>query len=141
LKSKLEKKLTVKSTTENLAKIRDFIKSAAESCGFNGGSTEKITLAVDEAVTNIIKHAYKYSPDGDINLSVKCNGKKFIVSIVDHGITFDSSLVPEPNLKKYYEQRKVGGLGIFLMKKLMDEVEYRQIPNDKNQVRLVKYIS
>lgn len=141
MKSKFEKKLTVKSTTENLSQIRDFIKSTAENCGFNGGSTEKIVLAVDEAVTNIIKHAYRNSPEGDINISVKCNGKKFVVYIVDHGITFDSSLVPEPNLKKYYEQRKVGGLGIFLMKKLMDEVEYRQIPNDKNQVRLVKYIT
>ena len=139
--AKFHKELKVSSTTDNLSKIRDFIKSSAQECGFSDEAIGKIILAVDEAATNVIKHAYKYSPDGEINLQVKFEDNKFIVSLIDKGKHFDSSLVPEPNLAEYHRKRKVGGLGIFLMRKLMDEVEYKQIRKNKNQVRLVKYLT
>lgn len=135
-----EKELLVKSTTDNLAAIRDFIKSAANQSGFSEDSTGKIILAVDEACTNIIKHAYKYSPEGNILIKVKFNDPKFSISITDDGSHFDPNKVPEPDLREYYKQKRVGGLGMFLIKKLMDEVNYSTLSGNKNQVILVKYL-
>ena len=135
-----EKELLVKSTTDNLAAIRDFVKSAANQSGFSEDSTGKIILAVDEACTNIIKHAYKYSPEGNILIKIKFNDPKFSISITDDGSHFDPNKVPEPDLREYYKQKRVGGLGMFLIKKLMDEVNYSTLGGNKNQVILVKYL-
>ncbi|MCX6174444.1 MAG: ATP-binding protein [Ignavibacteriales bacterium] len=135
-----EKELLIKSTTDNLAVIRDFIKSAANHCGFSEDTTGKIILAVDEACTNIIKHAYKNSPEGNIIIKIKFSDPKFSVSITDEGSHFDPNTVPEPNLREYYKEKRVGGLGMFLIKKLMDEVNYSTLSGNKNQVILVKYL-
>lgn len=135
-----EKELLVKSTTDNLAVIRDFVKSAANQSGFSEDTSGKIILAVDEACTNIIKHAYKYSPEGNIFIKIKFNDPKFSISITDEGSHFDPKIVPEPDLQEYYKQKRVGGLGMFLIKKLMDEVNYSTLSGNKNQVILVKYL-
>ncbi len=136
-----EKKLLVKSTTDNLALIREFTRSSAAECGFTEETIGKIILAVDEACTNIIKHAYKYSPEGNIFLTIKFEEGKFFISITDEGVHFDPSSIPEPDLVKYYKQKRAGGLGMFLIKKLMDEVNYSTLSGNKNQVVLVKYLS
>ncbi len=133
--------LSVNSTTENLSLIRDFITNNAKDVGFKDESIGKIILAVDEACTNIIKHAYKYATTGQINISVTFSDKKFTVSITDSGTHFNPSVIPDPDLKIYHQQRKTGGLGMFLMKKLMDEVNYENLQDNRNQVILVKYLS
>ena len=139
--NKFDKKLTVKSSTDNLALIRDFTKSAAEECGFGPQEVGKITLAVDEACTNVIKHAYKYSPEGEIVLHIKFRQPKFVILIKDKGLHFDPNAVPEPNIKVYHKEKRSGGLGMYLMKKLMDEVSYENLKENLNQVTLVKYLS
>ena len=136
-----EKDLLVKSTTDNLSLVREFTRNAAAECGFPDESIGKIILAVDEACTNIIKHAYKYSPEGNIFLTIKFDDKKFTISITDEGTHFDPSSVPDPDLVQYYKQKRAGGLGMFLIKKLMDEVNYATLSGNKNQVVLVKYLS
>jgi len=135
----LQDKLVIKSKTDNLSKVREFITSLAQNCGLKNQDIQKIVLAVDEACTNVIKHAYNYSPEGEIIIQTKCLSDKFIVSITDKGNHFDPNLVPEPNLQLFQKEKKKGGLGIFLMRKLMDEVYYRNISNEQNQVELVKY--
>jgi len=137
----LNRELSVKSTTDNLSQIRDFTKEAAMQCGFSEDVTGKIVLAVDEACTNIIKHAYKYSPQGNIIISVKFADSKFEISITDEGIHFNPESVPEPDIKEYYKQKKIGGLGMYLIKRLMDEVKYSTLTGNKNQVVLIKYLT
>jgi serine/threonine-protein kinase RsbW len=132
------KTLKVKSKTENLSVVRDFISSAAAEINIPKDVAENIILAVDEACTNIIKHAYKYSPDGEIIVKVKPSLSKFVVSIIDNGLSFEPDSIPEPDLQKYYRQRRVGGLGIYLMKTLMDEVKYVSKPGKYNEVLLSK---
>lgn len=132
------KTLKVKSKTENLSVVRDFISSAAAEINIPKDVAENIILAVDEACTNIIKHAYKYSPDGEIIVKVKPSLSKFVVSIIDTGLSFEPDSIPEPDLQKYYRQRRVGGLGIYLMKTLMDEVKYVSKPGKYNEVLLSK---
>ncbi|HET54675.1 MAG TPA: ATP-binding protein [Ignavibacteria bacterium] len=137
----INKELTVKSTTNNLAIIREFVENVARESGFSKEIVSKISLAVDEACTNVIKHAYKFSPDREIKILTQFNDSKLTIRITDSGDKFDPNLIPEPNLKEYHKQKKVGGLGMFLMKKLMDEVQYHTLSGNQNQVVLVKYLA
>jgi serine/threonine-protein kinase RsbW len=133
-----ESKLTVKSRTDNLSKIREFIADSAKDVGFTSEEIENIILAVDEACTNIIKHAYKSFPDGEIQIRISYVNGKLTIEIIDYGNSFDPEQVPEPDLQKYYNLHKVGGLGMYLMKELMDDVEYTSVPGKYNQVLLSK---
>ncbi len=139
--NKINKELVVTSSTENLSHIRDFIKSAAEESGFSKEIVGKIVLATDEACTNVIKHAYKYSSKRSILISVKFETPKLIISVTDDGLYFDPDIIPDPDLIKFHKEKKIGGLGMFLMKKLMDEVSYKNLANNKNQVLMVKYLT
>ena len=132
--------LVVKSRTGNLSSIRDFISKKASDAGLAKDSIENIMLAVDEACTNIIKHAYKSFPDGEITIKIEYNSKKFKIEILDHGSTFDPDTVPDPDLQKYYRNGRVGGLGMYLMKTLMDDVKYISVPGKYNKVLLSKNI-
>jgi serine/threonine-protein kinase RsbW len=134
------KEIIAKSSTDNLTIIRAFTKSAAEECGFSEDIVGKIILAVDEACTNIIKHAYHNSPNGEISISTKFDNSKLSISITDQGAHFDPTRVPDPDLREYYKQKRIGGLGMYLIKKLMDEVVYQTLTGNKNQVVLVKYL-
>ena len=141
-KSKIkEKELKVKSRTENLSKIREFIQEFASSAGFMQNTIDNMMLAVDEACTNIIKHAYKSYPDGEVIIKIKYEEKKLIITIIDYGKAFQPESIPEPNIQEYYRQHRVGGLGMYLMKTLMDDVKYISIPGKYNQVLLSKRLN
>lgn len=139
--NKIQARLTINSTTDNLEKIRAFIKTYANQSGFNEEDSNKIVLAADEACTNIIKHSYKFNSEGLIKIHISFTKNKFTVSITDYGLHFDSKKIPEPNLKEYYKEKRVGGLGMFLMKKLMDEINYSNPNNKINKVTFVKYLN
>ena len=130
--------LRVKSKTENLAAIRDFVSANAQSAGIPIPTVENIVLAVDEACTNIIKHAYKSSPDGEIIIKMEHDNFKLTITIIDYGKSFMPERIPLPDLQKYFQERKVGGLGMYLMKSLMDDVKYTSVPGKYNQVLLSK---
>jgi serine/threonine-protein kinase RsbW len=132
--------LRVKSRTENLSEIRDFVSGKARLAGIPEATVENIILAVDEACTNIIKHAYKLSPEGEIIIKIDFDKEKFTVTIIDYGKSFEPERVPLPDLQKYYREHRVGGLGMYLMKSLMDDVEYSSVPGEYNQVLLSKNI-
>ncbi len=140
-KNKIDKKLKISSRTENLSLIREFIQSAAEQVGIKPGIAEDVMLAVDEACTNIIKHAYQSQPEGEILLKLKYSNYKLTIIIIDYGKSFHPENVPDPDLQKYYRQHRVGGLGMYLMKTLMDEVKYNSIPGKCNEVYLTKYLN
>jgi serine/threonine-protein kinase RsbW len=141
IKDENSKELKVKSKTENLSVIRDFISSNALEAGISNEVVDNIMLAVDEACTNIIKHAYQSYPEGEIVIRVEIDAKKFNILIIDYGNTFDPTIVPKPDLKKYFQEHKVGGLGMYLMRTLMDDVKYKTVPGKYNQVLLSKNIS
>lgn len=137
--------LQIQSKTELLSDMRTFVSEAARAFGFAEGDVGQIELAIDEACTNIIKHAYKYNPDGIIEIRLSTQHgpnrtRKFIVEILDSGVSFDSSKYTAPDMTEYFRKLRHGGLGIVLMKKLMDEVDYRPASGERNTIRLVKYL-
>ena len=128
----------IESRTERLSIVREFVSDAARRVGFSDEEVGKIALAVDEACTNIIKHAYKFDPNQDIAVSVSTEDRLFVVRIRDHGRTFDPSGLQPPNMKEYLSHFRRGGLGVHLMRSLMDKVEYSIDPGTTNEVRLTK---
>ena len=129
------------SRTDNLLEVREFVGEAARTFGFSEEDAANIVLAVDEACTNIIKHAYQYATDKEIEVTVFPNHDSFEISIYDSGRSFDPAEIREPDLKEHIGHRKRGGLGVYLMKKLMDKVEYNFHKGKRNEVRLIKYLS
>jgi serine/threonine-protein kinase RsbW len=130
---------TIPSRTDCLIEIREFVGSAARSFGFSEEETANIILAVDEACTNIIKHAYQYVADKKIEVAITQDNDVFEVKIFDNGRTFDPSTLQPPDLKEHIGHQRRGGLGVYLMKRLMDKVEYNFKPGKRNEVTLIKY--
>jgi serine/threonine-protein kinase RsbW len=131
----------IQSRTESLSEARDFVGSAARRFGFSEEEAANITLAVDEACTNIIKHAYQFAPDKEIEIEIVEGKTSFEIRMYDSGSKFDPDAIRQPDLKEHLGHFRRGGLGVYLMKKLMDKVEYKFQPGKRNEVRLVKYRS
>ena len=134
-------RLIVKSSTANLITIRKFINIKAKTFGFSSNEIEDIVLAVDEACTNIIEHSYHSKPNLDIEISVSFTKSNIVIRIIDYGETFETSSFKDLNLELYHKQRRVGGLGVYLMKTLMDDVRYTSVKNKYNQVLLTKKLA
>lgn len=131
---------TILSSTDNLLEMREFVSDAARRFGFPDEETSKIALAVDEACTNIIKHAYQNRSDKRIQVTIIREANKFEIRIVDEGKTFDPETIKPLNLKEHLSHYRRGGLGVYLMRTLMDKVEYGTISGNKNEVRLTKFL-
>jgi len=124
---------------EFLDEIREFVGDIARTGGFNDKEVYNIQLATDEAASNIIEHAYDGVSDGLLEISCDVKGPSITITLVDHGEPFDPSDVPAPDLKADLSERKIGGLGIFLMRKLMDEVHYKAEPGkNRNTLTMIK---
>jgi len=116
--------LRVPAEDRHLAEIRDFIQEVGEKIQVPGKILANTKLAVDEACTNVVRHGYKGRP-GFVEVVVTGNQREFSIEIKDQGESFDLRNVKSPDLKEYVETRKRGGLGVFIMNQLMDEVRYR----------------
>jgi anti-sigma regulatory factor (Ser/Thr protein kinase) len=123
---------------EYLDEIREFVGEIARAGGFSDKDVYNIQLATDEAASNIIEHAYENIPDGVLELSCGMQGDAIKIILIDHGESFDPSEVPLPDLKADLSDRKIGGLGIFLMRKLMDEVHYEPRSDKSNVLTMIK---
>jgi anti-sigma regulatory factor (Ser/Thr protein kinase) len=118
--------LRVPSTTEFLASIRDTTKRVAELGGCDAAVAEQVALAVDEASTNVIEHAYRGAHDRQIELRFLLSPEELRVEIVDDGAPVNRRALPEVDLKRYASERRSGGLGVHLMGRIMDTVTFRR---------------
>jgi len=123
---------------EYLDEIREFVGDIARKGGFSDKDVYNIQLATDEAASNIIEHAYEKTSNGVLELSCGMNGDVITIILIDHGESFDPSQIPLPDLKADLSNRKIGGLGIFLMRKLMDDVRYEPKPDKSNVLTMTK---
>lgn len=129
--------LTVPSETSFLGLIREVARKMAETAGFDEGTADQLALAVDEAATNVIEHAYRGAADREVEIRVEDRGREFQVEVVDSGATVDPRTVPDVDLRRYVSERRTGGLGMHLMEKIMDSVTFRRSAG-RNVCRLVK---
>jgi len=118
--------LRVPSRTEYLSAIRDVTRRMAEAAGFDAAQADQLALAVDEASTNVIEHAYRGAPDRLIELRFDDRGGELRVEVADDGEAVDPREVPQVDLRRYASERRTGGLGMHLMGRIMDSVTFRR---------------
>lgn len=107
--------------------------------GFGMSESEETALAVEEAMTNVIEHAYHGQEDRKMHVIFELKGEKFVVRIQHDGDQIAPANVSESDFSQFYKQNKKGGLGVLIMKRCMDEVTYKSGPR-QNECCMVKYL-
>jgi anti-sigma regulatory factor (Ser/Thr protein kinase) len=123
---------------EYLDEIREFVAGVAREGGFNDKEIYSLQLAADEGASNIIEHAYEGIRDGLIRITCDMQGDEIVITMHDDGKSFNPSNVKQPNLKANLSERQIGGLGLYLMRKLMDKVQYESTPGEGNLLTMRK---
>jgi serine/threonine-protein kinase RsbW len=131
--------LTVPGRFEYLSQIADFVRITAQAAGWDEDETFRVQMAVDEACSNVIEHAYGTDAQGEIQVSCCIRDQDdLVVSVRDTGRPFDPTAVPEPPIGADLENLSEGGLGLYFMRKLMDEVTFYFDEREGNVLTMVK---
>jgi serine/threonine-protein kinase RsbW len=131
--------LTIPSATRHLAEVRRFVAERADAAGLDARAVHAVQLAVDEACANAIKHAYAGRDDGPVTVETRDEEGRFRVIVRHEGKPFDPSAYHLVPVAEAARRRKKGGYGVALMRRLVDEVQYRQ-KGAVSEVHLVKRI-
>jgi anti-sigma regulatory factor (Ser/Thr protein kinase) len=118
-----KRELSVRGTAADLPRIADFIEAACEAAHINQAARFDLNLAVEEACCNIMEHAYE-NEGGPFSVCFETYNRDAVITLQDHGRPFDPSSVAPPDLDTALEDRPIGGFGLHLMRKLMDEVRF-----------------
>jgi serine/threonine-protein kinase RsbW len=137
---KYKYKYKVGCSIDNLRGVRDFIRTSLNNHGIPELEISEIVLALDEMCSNLMIHAHHCNPDELFELHINVeNGDPIVFEIIDDGSVFDINQFAEPSINNLIHEKRKGGLGIRLVKSIMDKVEYQQLEN-KNICRLVKKV-
>jgi serine/threonine-protein kinase RsbW len=128
--------LIIDSTIEKIPEVSALLGEEMQAFGFGSEEILDTQLAVEEAVINVISHGYK-EPGSEVIVSCRISPERIEIQIMDTAPPFNPLSVPEPELDTTIEDRKIGGLGVFLARQVMDEISYRY-ENGKNILVLIK---
>ena len=131
--------LNLKANADLTGKAMDFVATELKQLDFTAAVRAEILIAVEEIFVNIASYAYKPDEDGHVNLSVTVDGKA-VIRFEDSGLPFNPLEKSDPDLDVPLMDRKIGGLGIHFVKKMMDEVEY-VYADGKNILTISKGVS
>jgi len=122
----MQKELTLYNNTGQISVLATFVEELAEEAGLDASQTFNLNLALEEAVTNVILYAYPQEEEHTFTLKAWDEGSMLAFELKDQGTPFNPvEEAPEVDTTLSAEERKIGGLGIFLIQKIMDEVSYR----------------
>jgi serine/threonine-protein kinase RsbW len=130
-------RLSITANVHYLATIREFIAAAAGVLRVNAALVAHTVQAVDESASNIILHGYGGEP-GLIEVEVSVVANDLTVVLRDTAPVFDPTKLPEPDVSMPLDERPIGGLGVFLARRLMDEIRHRERPGGGNELTLIK---
>lgn len=139
IQEKYDKMITLINEIEQISLLQQFIEEIGNDLGLENSLVMKLNLALEEAVSNVILYAYPKIPGKKIIVSVSLKGNDLIFTVTDSGVPFDPTLTDNPDLNLSAEERPIGGLGIFLIKQIMNEVTYSRI-HDINVFTMKKKI-
>lgn len=139
----VRQKLRIANETRYLASVREAVRDVVVRGEFPLGLLNKLTLAVDESVTNVMEHAYEDDLEGELSIEIvlEATGDRFSAVVRDWGKAFDPTILPTPDLRAHVDEGRRHGLGIFLIRQIMDEVKYTSFPDGRNELSMVKIAS
>ncbi len=131
------KTIRLPARIENLDRFLGFLSDFLTEKGFPEPRLQEIGLAAEEALVNIIRHAFSGTETGEVE--IRCGAEdedRWSIEFRDRGIPFDPLSLPQPDLSSPLEERKIGGLGVFLIRKMINEVRHRR-EGDQNILTFV----
>jgi sigma-B regulation protein RsbU (phosphoserine phosphatase) len=123
---------------DNLTNLKEFIDQAGRHMELQEDVIFAFKLAVEEAGVNIITHGYKDSDPGQIKLTFEKELKRIVLTIYDEGVSFDPKDASEADIESDWEEREIGGLGLLMMREMMDEISYESVDEKGNFLKLSK---
>ena len=138
--STLTETLTIKNDVHEVKRFSEFMKSAIGKLNVDTSLARQLRLAVEEAVVNVIDYAYPIDSEGDIIINMMYDGNTLRFQIIDTGVAFDPTAKQRTDTTLSAEDRQIGGLGILLVRELMDSINYERI-DGKNTLTLIKNIN
>ena len=136
----LRRELTIPNDLSHLAQVNDMVKDMGEALEFAPSDIQNLKLAIEEAVVNVINYAYPAGEQGDIHIEAIATASALRFRIIDNGMAFAPTDAPDVDTSLTAEERQIGGLGIFLVRQLMDTINYERI-DGKNVLTLTKTLS
>ena len=133
----MEKKLVIKNEISEISKLAIFIEELGEELNLTPDLVFNLNLVLEEAVSNVILYAYPKEEHQTISLIARKKDNQLIFVLTDSGKEFDPTQAPDADITLSAEDRPIGGLGIFLIRQIMNTVEYRRIEG-KNVLTLGK---
>ena len=123
----MEKKLVIKNDITEISKLAIFIEELSEELALAPELTFNLNLALEEAVSNVILYAYGEEKQKEIFLSANMSDNNLTFVLTDYGKEFDPTKVPDADVTLSAEEREIGGLGIFLIRQIMNTIEYQRV--------------
>ena len=133
----MTKQLILHNDVQQIELLAEYIDSIAEAAGIDPSLAMSLNLALEEAVTNVIMYAYPEGTDGTVDIITEANDGLLTFIIKDSGKAFDPTKKEDADVTLSAEERQIGGLGIFLVKQIMDTVNYQRI-DGQNILTLTK---
>ncbi len=134
---KQDKQLIIQNNINELNRVVEFLETVEEQWNLPPSIVLNINLVLEEALTNIIFYAYPQNTENEIEIELSEEDHKITIVITDRGIAYDPTKKEDPDIHLPLEERSVGGLGIFMIKNIMDKVSYQRIDNT-NRLTLEK---
>lgn len=137
-------KLTIHNNLSEMAALEPFVDQMSEEYGLDMAFTFQLHLALDEAVSNVVNYAYGEQKDMPITIEAQevsaGDRRQLMLCLIDNGVEFNPlDEAPEVDITLSAEERQVGGLGIFLIRQVMDEVSYER-KSGQNLLTMIKYL-
>ena len=132
-----QRELSLVGALDDLPRIANFIEEACTAIGLAPAARFDLQLAVEEACCNVIEHAYE-GAGGALSVRFEACGEDVVITVRDWGKPFDPSAIPEPDIAAPLDERPVGGLGLYLMQRLMDQVAFTFSPEGGNTLVMAK---
>jgi anti-sigma regulatory factor (Ser/Thr protein kinase) len=129
--------LEIPGEVGRLSMVRAFVRERLAAAGLHSTAIADLVQAVDECVTNVIVHGYE-GRDGLVEVELEAGKGEVVARIRDRARAFDPTSVPEPDPNRSLEDRLHGGMGVSLMRASVDGLQYRLLPDGRNEVTMIK---
>ena len=126
---KLRKSLVLSNDTQEVPRLNDFVAEVCEAVGLDSIVAMQVKLAIEEAVVNVMKYAYPQGTRGDVTIEAVSNDVRLKFTIIDSGKPFDPTVLPEVDTTLPAKERRIGGLGIHIVRQFMDSINYERSGN------------
>ncbi|MCR5841747.1 MAG: ATP-binding protein [Bacteroidales bacterium] len=136
----MKKTLVLSNDIRQIPELAAFVEALAEELSLNPAEAMSLNLALEEAVTNVMMYAYPAGVTGQVELDVDALPGRLVFELSDSGVPFDPTAAPDADISLGVEERPIGGLGIFLVRQIMDSVEYAR-RGGKNILTLTKKLA